>query len=120
MPSNTFSAVCLLTVALLATTGHAHPQPLPQAHVTGVFAKRCGGCGYGSYGGYGVLGGYGGLGGYSGYGGFGFPFVSSVTNDVDANANFANFNENTLYANNVDANAANENIHAFNNANVIV
>ncbi|KAJ2838799.1 hypothetical protein FBU31_000836 [Coemansia sp. 'formosensis'] len=112
--------------ALLATTSNAHPQPLPQAHATGVFSKRCGGCGYGGYGGYGeygVIGGYsdlGGLGGFGGYGGFGFPFVSSVTNDVDANANFANFNENTLYANNVNANAANENIHAFNNANVIV
>ncbi|KAJ2824463.1 hypothetical protein GGI24_003400, partial [Coemansia furcata] len=103
--------------SLLATTCNAHPQPLLQAHATGVFAKRCGGCGYSDFGGY---GGYGVLGGYGGYGGFGFPFVSSVTNDVDANANFANFNDNTLYTNNVNANAANENFHAFNNANVIV
>ncbi|KAJ2808278.1 hypothetical protein H4S07_003440, partial [Coemansia furcata] len=70
--------------------------------------KRCGGCG-----------GYGGFGGYGGYGGFRFPFVSSLTNDVDANSNIDNFNENTLYTNNVNANAASDNIHAFNNANII-
>ncbi|KAJ2794180.1 hypothetical protein H4S07_006830 [Coemansia furcata] len=121
MFANTFT-VSLLAVALLATTCNAHPQPQPQAHATSVFAKRCGGCGYGGYrvlGGYGGIGVLGGYGGYGGYGGFSFPFVSSVTNDVDANANFANFNENTLYANNVNANAASDNIHAFNNANVI-
>ncbi|KAJ2805438.1 hypothetical protein H4S07_004021, partial [Coemansia furcata] len=89
--------ISVLTLAAIYSVAALPHQP------TGTYvalSKRCGGCG--------------------GYRGFGFPFVSSVTNDVDANANFANFNENTLYANNVNANAANKNVHAFNNANVIV
>ncbi|KAJ2060338.1 hypothetical protein GGI17_003787 [Coemansia sp. S146] len=121
MFANTISTVSLLTFALLATAANAHPQP--QAHAGGVFVKRCGGCGgyggFGGYGGYGGIGGYGGYGGIGGYGGYGFPFVSSFTSDFDRNSNCANFNENTLYVNNVNANAANDNVHAFTNANVI-
>ncbi|KAJ2062650.1 hypothetical protein GGI17_002258 [Coemansia sp. S146] len=112
MFANTISTVSLLTFALLATAANAHPQP--QAHAGGVFVKRCGGCG-----GYGGFGGYGGYGGIGGYGGYGFPFVSSFTNDFDRCSSCANFNENTLYANNVNANAANDNIHACTNANII-
>ncbi|KAJ2872264.1 hypothetical protein H4R27_006668 [Coemansia aciculifera] len=112
MFANTVSTVSLLTFALLATTANAHPQP--QVHANGVFAKRWGGCG-----GCGGFGGYGGFGAYGGYGGYGFPFVSSFTTDFDRNSNRANFNENTLYANNVNANAASDNVHAFTNANVI-
>ncbi|KAJ2060167.1 hypothetical protein GGI17_003944 [Coemansia sp. S146] len=107
MFANTISTVSLLTLALLATTANAHPQPQSQAqvHASGVFVKRWGGCG--------------GCGGYGVYGGYGFPFVSSFTSDFDRNSNRANFNENTLYANNVNANAASDNVHAFTNANVI-
>ncbi|KAJ2834877.1 hypothetical protein GGI24_000164 [Coemansia furcata] len=103
--------VFILAFALLAATANAHPQPQSQVHASSAIVKRCGGCG-----GY---GGHGGYGGYGGYGGFGFPFVASATNELDANANFANFNENTLYTNNVNANAANNNVHAFNNANIV-
>ncbi|KAJ2036167.1 hypothetical protein GGI03_001094 [Coemansia sp. RSA 2337] len=107
MFANTVSVVSLLTFALLAITTDAHPQPQPQpqVHASGVFVKR--------------YGGYGGYGGYGAYGGYGYPFVSSFTSDFDRNSNRANFNENTLYANNVNANAASDNIHAFTNANVI-
>ncbi|KAJ2060339.1 hypothetical protein GGI17_003788 [Coemansia sp. S146] len=62
---------------------------------------------------------WGGCGGCGGYGGYGFPFVSSFTNDFGRCSSCANFNENTLYANNVNANAANDNVHAFTNANII-
>ncbi|KAJ1907130.1 hypothetical protein GGI09_007565 [Coemansia sp. S100] len=117
MFANTISTVSLLAFALLASTANAHPQHQPQAHASGIFAKRCGGCGgYGGYGGYGTYGGYG---GYGGYGSYGYPFVSSFTSDFDRNSNRANFNENTLYANNVNANAASDNVHAFTNANII-
>ncbi|KAJ2828409.1 hypothetical protein GGI24_002396 [Coemansia furcata] len=109
-----------ISVLALATICSAAALPHQPAGTQVALSKRCGGCsgygGYGRFGGIGVLGGYG---GYGGYGGFGFPFVASATNEFDANANCANFNENTLYANNVNANAASNNIHAFNNANVI-
>ncbi|KAJ2834875.1 hypothetical protein GGI24_000162 [Coemansia furcata] len=118
MFARTISVLALAAIYSVAALPH---QP---AGTQVALPKRCGGCGgYGGYGGFGGFGGYGGigvLGGYGGYGGFGFPFVASATNDFDANANRANFNENTLYTNNVNANAASNNIHAFNNANVIV
>ncbi|KAJ1914366.1 hypothetical protein LPJ71_002318, partial [Coemansia sp. S17] len=101
MFANIISTVSLLAFALLATTTKAHPQP--HAHASGVFVKRWGR--YGAYGGYGA------------YGRFGFPNVVSVTNDVNRNSNRANYHENTLYANNVNANAASDNVHAFTNAN---
>ncbi|KAJ1662671.1 hypothetical protein GGF38_003299 [Coemansia sp. RSA 25] len=81
--------------------------------------KRCSGCGYVGCGGCGGCGCCGRYGEYGGYGGYGFPFVSSFTNEFDRNSNRANYNENTLYANNVNANAASDNVHAFTNANVI-
>ncbi|KAJ2461745.1 hypothetical protein GGI02_005626 [Coemansia sp. RSA 2322] len=93
------SALALTTV-LATATANAHAALL----------KRCGGCS-------GLYGGYGGL--YGGYGGFGFPFASSVTTDFDRNANRAHFNDDTLYVNNVNANVANDNVHAFTNANVV-
>ncbi|KAJ2834130.1 hypothetical protein GGI24_000543 [Coemansia furcata] len=99
----------IISVLALAAICSAAALPHQPAGTQVALPKRCGGCG-----------GYGGFGGYSGYGGFGFPFVSSATNELDANTNCANFNENTLYANNVNANAASNNIHAFNNTNVIV
>ncbi|KAJ1819909.1 hypothetical protein LPJ60_003504 [Coemansia sp. RSA 2675] len=100
MLANTPFTASLLTFALLATTANAHPQPQPHAHV-----KRWNG--YGMYGGYG------------GYGGFGLPFAASFTNDFDRNSDCAHFNENTVYSNNVNANAASDNVHAFNHANII-
>ncbi|KAJ2750716.1 hypothetical protein GGI19_004942 [Coemansia pectinata] len=101
------------TLALAAIYSVA-ALPYQTAGTQLALSKRCGGCGgYGGYGGYGVYGGIG------GYGGYGFPFVSSFTSDFDRNSNRANFNENTLYTNNVNANAANDNVHAFTNANVI-
>ncbi|KAJ2747417.1 hypothetical protein GGI20_000556 [Coemansia sp. BCRC 34301] len=104
----TISALALSAIYTAAT---ATSSELPH-HTAGThpaLAKRCGSCG-----------GYGGFGGYGGYGGFGFfPFVSSFTSDFDRNSNRANFKENTLYANNVHANAASDNIHAFTNTNVI-
>ncbi|KAJ1863899.1 hypothetical protein LPJ78_003748 [Coemansia sp. RSA 989] len=58
--------------------------------------------------------------GYPGYGfaGCGFPFTSSFTNAFNANNNFAHFNDDTLYVNDKDATFANNNLNAFNNANV--
>ncbi|KAJ1998816.1 hypothetical protein GGI04_004839 [Coemansia thaxteri] len=93
------SALALTTV-LATATANAHAALL----------KRCGGCS-------GLYGGYNGQ--YGGYGGFGFPFASSVTTDFDRNANRAHFNDDTLYVNNVNANVANDNVHAFTNANVV-
>ncbi|KAJ2810025.1 hypothetical protein FBU31_008080 [Coemansia sp. 'formosensis'] len=120
-------AISTLTLAAIyasAVTAAALPHQPATTHLKArdslidsraVLAKRCGSCGYGGCG-----CGFGGYGGYGGYGGFGFPFVSSFTNDFDRCSSRANFNDNTLYINNVNANAANDNVHAFNNANVIV
>ncbi|KAJ1860240.1 hypothetical protein LPJ78_005897 [Coemansia sp. RSA 989] len=62
--------------------------------------------------------GYSGLYPYGGYG-FGFPLASSFTNAFNANSNFANYNDDTLYVNNQDGTVANSNVNNFNNANVI-
>ncbi|KAJ2821119.1 hypothetical protein FBU31_005008, partial [Coemansia sp. 'formosensis'] len=84
-----------ISVLALAAIFSAAALPHQSAGTHVALSKRYGGCGgYGGYGGIGVLGGYG------GYGGFGFPFVASATNEFDTNSNRANFNENTLYANN--------------------
>ncbi|KAJ1952596.1 hypothetical protein EC988_003469 [Linderina pennispora] len=55
--------------------------------------------------------GYGGYGGYGGWG-WGFPFLSSFNNEFDRVSNRANFNENTLYTNNINANQANDVVHS--------
>ncbi|KAJ1830174.1 hypothetical protein LPJ70_006975, partial [Coemansia sp. RSA 2708] len=48
--------------------------------------------------------------GFNGCGcGIGFPFASSFTNAFNANNNFANFNDDTLFVNNKDATTANNN-----------
>ncbi|KAJ2460756.1 hypothetical protein GGF42_000639 [Coemansia sp. RSA 2424] len=105
------------TLALAAAYVAATALPHQPSGTHSALPKRCGGCG--GWGGIGGIGGYGVYGGYGGYGGYGLPFVSSFTSDFDRNTNRANFNENTLYANNVNANAASDNVHAFTNANVI-
>ncbi|KAJ1943992.1 hypothetical protein FBU59_002732 [Linderina macrospora] len=58
--------------------------------------------------------GYGGYGGYDRWG-WGFPFVSAFNNDFDRVSNHANFNENTLYANSINANQANDAVHSNTN-----
>ncbi|KAJ2251947.1 hypothetical protein GGI13_003565 [Coemansia sp. RSA 455] len=117
MLARTISTFALATIYSVA----ALPNQPAGTHAAPT--KRCGRCGgyggYGSYGGYGGYRGYGAYGGYGGYGGYGYPFVSSFTSDFDRNSNRANFNENTLYVNNVNANAASDNVHAFTNANII-
>ncbi|KAJ2034772.1 hypothetical protein GGI03_000774 [Coemansia sp. RSA 2337] len=100
-----------ISTLALATIYSAAALPNQPAGTHAAPTKRCGVCG--GYGGYGAYGGYG------GYGGYGYPFVSSFTSDFDRNSNRANFNENTLYVNNVNANAASDNVHAFTNANII-
>ncbi|KAJ2683439.1 hypothetical protein IWW39_005504 [Coemansia spiralis] len=99
MLARTFSA---LTFIVACSTTALPNQP---AGTHSVLSKRCGGCGW--YGGYGC------------YGGFGFPVAASFTNDFDRCSNRACFNENTVYANNVHANAACDSVHNFNNVNVI-
>ncbi|KAJ2861874.1 hypothetical protein GGH94_004615 [Coemansia aciculifera] len=139
MIAYTISTFALAAIYATAVTAAALPHQPADTHLEArdvlagsraVLTKRCGGCGgCGSWGGCGCggygggfgggFGGYGGIGGIGGYGGYGFPFVSSFTNDFDRCSSCANFNENTLYANNVNANAASDNIHACNNANII-
>ncbi|KAJ2747475.1 hypothetical protein GGI20_000464 [Coemansia sp. BCRC 34301] len=109
MFARTISALALSAVYATAVTASPLPHHTTCAHTA--LHRR--------YGGIGGYGGFGGIGGYGGYGGFGFfPFVSSFTSDFDLNSNRANYNEDTLYANRVNANAASDNIHAFTNANI--
>ncbi|KAJ2556626.1 hypothetical protein EV175_001879 [Coemansia sp. RSA 1933] len=108
-------ALLALPAALLASpVADASPAPVPvETHANTPVFKRCGGCGgWGGYGGYGGWGGYGG-----GWGGF--PFASSFTNALNANTNAANYNDDTLFVNNNDANAVNSNLNTFNNANTV-
>ncbi|KAJ2460933.1 hypothetical protein GGF42_000521 [Coemansia sp. RSA 2424] len=105
------------TLALAAAYVAATVLPHQPSGTHAALPKRCGGCG--GWGGYGGIGGIGGYGVYGGYGGYGYPFVSSFINEFDRNSNRANFNENTLYANNINANAVSDNVHAFTNVNVI-
>ncbi|KAJ2021294.1 hypothetical protein H4218_001183 [Coemansia sp. IMI 209128] len=102
MLAHTISALTFVA----ACSATALPNQPAGTHL--VLPKRCGGCGW-----------YGGYGGYGGYGDFGFPFSVLFTNDFDRNSNRANFNENTFYSNNVHADAASDNVHSFNNANII-
>ncbi|KAJ1998882.1 hypothetical protein H4R26_005287 [Coemansia thaxteri] len=103
--------------------GHVETRST-SSDVQATLLKRCGCGSCGFFGGCSGFGGCGGLyrrqaGLYGRYGGFFFPFASSVTTDFDRNANRANFNDNTLYVNNVNANVANDNAHAFTKANVV-
>ncbi|KAJ1726278.1 hypothetical protein LPJ61_005296 [Coemansia biformis] len=117
--STSFATLAAAVLAAITLTAHAAPVADMQKRGDLVYS----GLGYGGLG-YGDLG-YGGL-GYSGlgYGGFGYgwgiPLASSVTNAFNANNNFANFNDDTLYVNNKDATVANSNVNTFNSANVIV
>ncbi|KAJ2403305.1 hypothetical protein GGI23_000010 [Coemansia sp. RSA 2559] len=87
-------------------------------------SRRTYGPGYGSV--YGIGPGYGtGYGVGSGYGAgygyaFGFPFASSFTNALNTNFNAANYNDDTLYVNNKDANRVSSNLNTFTNANTVV
>ncbi|KAJ2450957.1 hypothetical protein GGF42_004366 [Coemansia sp. RSA 2424] len=109
------AATAAVAIPRQPTTAQLEARSAP-ADALVALPKRCSGCGYGKCGGCGCCGRYG---GYGGYGGYGFPFISSFTNEFDRNSNRANYNENTLYASNVNANAASDNAHAFTNANVI-
>ncbi|KAJ2720406.1 hypothetical protein GGI07_004617 [Coemansia sp. Benny D115] len=86
------------------------------------WGRRCGGCGgwgCGLCGGVGLGGWNGGWnGGFVG-GGWGFPFASNAVNQFDRNTNCAQCVDNTFFTNNRAANVANDNVHAFNAANVI-
>ncbi|KAJ1951345.1 hypothetical protein FBU59_000214 [Linderina macrospora] len=78
----------LIALAVFAPSASAMPAPEPE------LARRQYGWGWG----------------------WGFPFVSSLNNEFDSVANRANFNENTLYANNINANQANDAVHSNTNA----
>ncbi|KAJ2709778.1 hypothetical protein H4R19_004076 [Coemansia spiralis] len=114
--------IALVTLAAIAAVASAEPHVHAHLH-------RRGGVGYGTVGvdgvGYGGIGGFDGVGyGGVGYGGWGwgsgfFPFAASSTNAFNANSNFANYHDDTLYVNNVDATTANSNVNTFNQANVV-
>ncbi|KAJ2696054.1 hypothetical protein H4218_004845 [Coemansia sp. IMI 209128] len=89
MLARTVSALTFIAVC------SATALPSQPAGTHSVLSKRCGGCG------------------------FGFPVAASFTNDFDRCSNHACCNENTVYSNNVNANAACDSVHSFNNANII-
>ncbi|KAJ2082272.1 hypothetical protein H4R24_001718 [Coemansia sp. RSA 988] len=97
------SAVAAATVAFIGMSLSTDAAPAP-------YQRR----------GFAGIGAYNGMYPYSGFGyGIGFPFATSYTNAFNANSNFANFNDDTIYANNKDATTANNNVNQFNNANII-
>ncbi|KAJ1718073.1 hypothetical protein LPJ61_006886 [Coemansia biformis] len=112
--STSFAALAAAVLAAITLTAHAAPVADMQKRGDLAYSGLgCGDLGYGSLG-------YSGL-GYGGFGyGWGIPLASSVTNAFNANSNFANYNDDTLYVNNKDATVANSNVNTFNSANVIV
>ncbi|KAJ1665412.1 hypothetical protein IW140_003381 [Coemansia sp. RSA 1813] len=103
----------IISVASIATFLASGVLSSPVAPISHVHVARRG-YGWGSTG-FCPYGGFG-----TGYGyGFGFPFASSFTNALNTNFNAANFNDDTLYVNNKDANAVNSNLNTFTNANTI-
>ncbi|KAJ1937092.1 hypothetical protein GGF37_005346, partial [Kickxella alabastrina] len=91
-----------------AVAGTAGFPFIRRDHSTGDhLAKRCGG-GWGGCGGIGCGGGWG-------WGGF--PFAANTVNAFDRDFYAANFNDNTLFVNNQNANVVSDNVHALNTAN---
>ncbi|KAJ1787604.1 hypothetical protein LPJ59_005699 [Coemansia sp. RSA 2399] len=112
--ARTFSLALL--AAILASGAFASPVADSRtcAHSGYVHVARRGySSGYGT--GYGIGTGYGTGYGYS----FGFPFASSFTNALNSNFNAANYNDDTLYVNNKDANSVSSNLNTFTNANTV-
>ncbi|KAJ2062941.1 hypothetical protein GGI17_002107 [Coemansia sp. S146] len=97
MLAHTISTLSLAAIYFVAA-------PLYQLGGThAALPKRCGGCGrWGGYSGYGEIG---------RYGRYGLSFVASFTNDFDRSLNHANYNKNMFYVNNVNANAASDNVN---------
>ncbi|KAJ1641729.1 hypothetical protein J3B02_001218, partial [Coemansia erecta] len=48
-----------------------------------------------------------------------FPFAFNNVNAFNQNAFASNFNDNTVFQNHKNANVAADNVHAFNNVNVV-
>ncbi|KAJ2615416.1 hypothetical protein GGH99_002879 [Coemansia sp. RSA 1285] len=93
-----FALPALSNISLAAPVAEASAEPAPAVNFAGTnipghVHKRCGGCGGWGNGWWGGRG-----------GGFGIPFASSFTNALNANTNAANFNDNTVYLNNKNAN----------------
>ncbi|PIA17713.1 hypothetical protein COEREDRAFT_7305 [Coemansia reversa NRRL 1564] len=99
------AAAVIFSLALSAKATHApHASHMHQCR---------GFTGVGAYGGAYPYGNFG-------YGnGIGFPYASSFTNAFNADNNYANYNDDTLYINDKDATTANSNVNSYNNANVI-
>ncbi|KAJ1947586.1 hypothetical protein GGF37_000351 [Kickxella alabastrina] len=103
------SAAIATGAAVAGTTGFPF---IRRNHPTGNhLAKRCGGGGWGGCGGIGCGGG--------GWGRGGFPFAANTVNAFDRDFYAANFNDNTLFFNNQNANVVSDNMHAPNTANII-
>ncbi|KAJ2883404.1 hypothetical protein FB639_002179 [Coemansia asiatica] len=126
-PAAYFAFIAAATVALVS----AHPVQDNQCQHHGVFRRQgsfnampISTAGFGTaFSGTGAfvpnVAGFGfGTGFGTGFG-FGFPFASNFVNRFDANAFNSNFNDDTLFAHNVNANVASDNVNTFNSANVI-
>ncbi|KAI7835185.1 hypothetical protein BX661DRAFT_168346 [Kickxella alabastrina] len=115
---NNFSTVAVFVLGAVSTaTAHdataansnSVQQPHNFARSNVEHAKRCGG-----WGGCGRVGCGGG-----GWGWGGFPFAANTVNAFDRNTFAANCCDNTVFANNKNANVVCNNLHALNAANVI-
>ncbi|KAJ1943504.1 hypothetical protein GGF37_002616 [Kickxella alabastrina] len=88
------SAAIATGAAIAGTAGFPF---IRRNHSTGDhLAKRCGGWGWG-----------------------GSPFAANAVNAFDRDFYAANFNDNTLFVNNQNANVVSDNVHALNTANII-
>ncbi|KAJ1837354.1 hypothetical protein LPJ73_007427 [Coemansia sp. RSA 2703] len=107
------NTVTILAAAVVSKT-IAAPVTSPNA-VHNIYVRGYYGGSYPYYG----SNGYGSLYGFNYGTGWGFPFAANYANNFNANQYNANYNDNTVYTHNVNANVANSNVNAANSANVI-
>ncbi|KAJ1859966.1 hypothetical protein LPJ73_001596 [Coemansia sp. RSA 2703] len=110
-----FINIVAILVAVFASGAVAAPVTNPNAGYN-IYACGCYDGGYPYYG----NNGYGSLYGFNYGTGWGFPFAANYANSFNANQYNANYNDDTVYKHNVDANVASSNVNAANSANIIV
>ncbi|KAJ1831755.1 hypothetical protein LPJ73_008071, partial [Coemansia sp. RSA 2703] len=109
-----FTTIVIIFAAAVASGAVAAPVNNPIAGHN-IYVRGYYGSGYPNYG----NNGYGPLYGFNYETGWGFPFAANYANSFNANQYNANYNDNTVYKHNVDANVASSNVNAANSANVI-
>ncbi|KAJ1850736.1 hypothetical protein LPJ73_003308 [Coemansia sp. RSA 2703] len=109
-----FTNTVAILVAAFASGAVAAPVTSPNAGHN-IYARGYYDGGYPYY----SNNGYGSLYGFNYGAGWGFPFAANYANSFNANQYKANYNDDTVYKHNVNANVASSNVNVANSANII-